>query len=244
MPEENIEEAAVEIEESRVSKTIEKKIEQEKEILESKAAISLPMTGATEAWMDDDDNFGGFSSSDDDQGDEDKMPEENIEKIEAEKEVLKSKVALSLPMTGATEAWMDEDDKFDGFSSSDDDQVNEDEMLKAMPEENVKKEAAVEIEESAEILKSKAAISLPMTGATEAWMDDDENFGGFSSSDDDQVAEDEIANKMSEEKIKQEAAVEVEESAEIKAIAEKIEPEKEDDDNFDGFSSSDDDQIA
>merc|ERR1719348_2022805 len=138
MPEENIEEAAVEIEESRVSKTIEKKIEQEKEILESKAAISLPMTGATEAWMDDDDNFGGFSSSDDDQGDEDKMPEENIEQIEAEKEVLKSKVALSLPMTGATEAWMDEDDKFGGFSSSDDDQVAEDEIANKMSEEKNK----------------------------------------------------------------------------------------------------------
>merc|ERR1712111_225286 len=78
-----------------------------------------------------------------------------------------------------------------------------------------------------EILKSKATISLPMTGATEAWMDDDNNFGGFSSSDDDQVAEDEIPNKISKEKIKQEAAVEEEESAEIKAIAEKTEPEKE-----------------
>merc|ERR1712111_20348 len=87
------------------------------------------------------------------------------------------------------------------------------------------KAIAEKIEPEKEVLESKATISLPMTGATEAWMDDDNNFGGFSSSDDDQVAEDEIPNKISKEKIKQEA--EVEESAEIKANAEKTEPEKE-----------------
>merc|ERR1712029_1233745 len=169
----------------------------EEEVLESKAAISLPMTGATEAWMDDDDNFGGFSSSDEDQVNENKMPkampETNIKeeaaveleksaeimatdkKIELEKEVVESKEAISLPMTGATEAWMDDDDNFDGFSSSDDDQVDEDKIANKISEEM---KAIAE----KEILKSKAAISLPMTGATEAWMDDDDNFGGFSSS--------------------------------------------------------------
>merc|ERR1719481_919137 len=110
-------------------------------------------------------------------------------------------------MIGATEAWMDDDDNFGGFSSSDDDQVDEDKITNTIQEEQIKEKATVEIEDSAEmkaiaekeILKSKAAISLPMTGATEAWMDDDDNFGGFSSSDDDQIAEDEIANKISEE---------------------------------------------
>merc|ERR1711915_895877 len=94
------------------------------------------------------------------------------------------------------------DDKLGGFSSSDDEITTEDQNIKyeitdTKPEEKVKKEAAVEPEGTAEIkaceeknepekevLKSKAAISLPMTGATEAWMDDDDNFGGFSSSDD------------------------------------------------------------
>merc|ERR1712029_1220000 len=135
-----------------------------------------------------------------------------------EKEILKSKAAISLPMTGATEAWMDDDDNFGGFSSSDEDQVNENKMPKAVPETNIKEEAAVEIEESEEIkatdkkielekevLESKAAISLPMIGATEAWMDDNDNFGGFSSSDDDPINEDEIPNTMpkmpSDEKI-------------------------------------------
>merc|ERR1712058_216484 len=115
------------------------------------------------------------------------------EKNEPEKEVLKSKAAISLPMTVATEAWMDDDDNFGGFSSSDDEITPEDENIKdEIPdtklEEKVKEEARVEPEatteikacEEKEVLKSKAAISLPMTGATEAWMDDDDNFGGFS----------------------------------------------------------------
>merc|ERR1711973_969550 len=209
MPEEKIkQEAAVEVEESTEIKAIDEKLEPEKELLKSKAVISLPMTGATEAWMDDDDNFGGFSSLDDDQVAKDEvantMSEEKIKQeaaveveesveikaideiIEQEKEVLERKEAISLPMTGATEAWMDDDDNFGGFSSSNDDPVNEEEMPKAMQETNIKEEAAVEIEESAEIkatdekiepekevLESKAAISLPMTGATEAWMEVD-----------------------------------------------------------------------
>ena len=143
---------------------------------------------------------------------------------------------------------MDDDENFGCLSSSDDDQDNEDEMPKTMPEENIKEEAAVEIEENREIktidtkiepekevLKIKAAISLPMTGATEAWMDDDDNFGGFSSSDDDQVDEHKVTNTMPEEqikekayampetKIKEESLVEKEESEEIKAIDEEKE---------------------
>merc|ERR1711973_705909 len=98
-----------------------------------------------------------------------------------------------------------------------------------MPEEKMKVEAAVEVEESTEIKavdeknepekeESKAAISLPMTGATEAWMDDDENFGCFSSSDDNQDNEDEMPKTMPEENIKEEAAVEIKENREIKTI--------------------------
>merc|ERR1712058_146855 len=86
--------------------------------------------------------------------------------------------------------------------------------------------------EEKEVLKSKAAISLPMTGATEAWMDDDDNFGGFSSSDDEITPEDEnikyeIPDTKLEEKVKEEAAVEPEATAEIKTCEEKNEPEKE-----------------
>merc|ERR1711915_982599 len=137
-PEEKVKkEAAVEPEATAEIQACKEKNEPEKEVLKSKAAISLPMTGATEAWMDDDDNFGGFSSSDDEVTPEDQkiknitdtMPEEKVkedasvkpeataeikvceEKNEPEKEVLKSKIAISLPMTGATEAWMDDDDK-------------------------------------------------------------------------------------------------------------------------------------
>merc|ERR1712098_723639 len=150
------------------------------------------------------------------------------EKNEPEKEVLKSKAAISLPMTGATEAWMDDDDNFGGFSSSDDEIIPEDETKKddstvKIPEQKVKEGAAVEPEatkeieacEEKEVLKSKAAISLPMTGATDAWMDDDDNFGGFSSSDDeitpeDENIKDEITDTKPEEKVKEEAAVEPE----------------------------------
>merc|ERR1712121_463034 len=102
-------------------------------------------------------------------------------------------------------------------------------------EEKVKEEAAVEPEATAEIkaceeknepekevLKSKVAISLPMTGATETWMDDDDNFGGFSSSDDeitpeDQTKKDDSTVKIPEQKVKEEAAVEPEATTEFKA---------------------------
>merc|ERR1712130_237758 len=223
---------------------------EEKEVLKSKAAISLPMTGATETWMDDDDdNFGGFSSSDEEITPEDEnikdeipdtKPEEKVkeeaavepeasaeikaceEKNEPKKEIIKSKAAISLPMTGATEAWMEEeDDNFGGFSSSDDeitpeDQTKKDDSTVKIPEQKVKEEAAVEPEATAvikaceekEVLKSKAAISLPMTGATETWMDDDDNFGGFSSSDDEitpenQNIKDDIPDTKLEEKVKE-----------------------------------------
>merc|ERR1711872_651469 len=121
MPEERVkEEDAVGKEESKEIKAIDEKNEPEKEVLKSKAAISLPMIGATEAWMDDNDNFGGFSSSDDDPINEDEIPNTmpkmlSDEKIELEKEVIERKAAISLPMTGATEVWMDDDDKFGGF---------------------------------------------------------------------------------------------------------------------------------
>merc|ERR1719282_1223092 len=112
-------------------------------------------------------------------------------------------------MIGATEAWMDDDDNFGGFSSSDDDQVDEDKITNTIQEEQIKEKATVEIEDGAEmkaiaekeILKSKAAISLPMTGATEAWMDDDDNFGGFSSSDDEDTPEDQTKKDDSTVKI-------------------------------------------
>ena len=229
---------AVEIKEIAEIKSIDENTEPEKEVLESKASISLPMKGATEAWMDDDDNFGGFSSSDDDQVNEDEiantMPEERVkeedavgkeeskeikaidEKNELKKEVLKSKAAISLPMIGATEAWMDDNDNFGGFSSSDDDPINEDEIPNTMPEMPIDEK----IESEKEVIEHKAAISLPMTGATEVWMDDDDKFGGFSSSDDDQVNKDEMPKAMPEENI-EEAAVEIKESRVSKTIEKK-----------------------
>merc|ERR1712064_190570 len=160
-----------------------------------------------------------------------------------EKEVLKSKAAISLPMTGATETWMDDDDNFGGFSSSDDEitpknqnindeipdtkqeaKVKEDPSTDEIPEQKVREETAVEPEATKackeknepekDVFKSKAAISLPMTGATEAWMEDDDNFGRFSSSDDEITPEDQsiknITNTIPEEKVNEEAAVEPE----------------------------------
>merc|ERR1712233_276463 len=127
---------------------------------------------------EDDDNFGGFSSSDDeitpdDQTKKDdstvKTPEQKVKEEAAvepeatavikaceEKEVLKSKTAISLPMTGATETWMDDDGNFGGFSSSDDEITPEnqnikDELIDIKPEEKVKEEAAVPFGATAEI---------------------------------------------------------------------------------------------
>merc|ERR1719312_2042427 len=126
-------------------------------------------------------------------------------------------------MTGSTGAWMNDDDDFGCFSSSDDEitpenqnKINVEEEAAVEPETTVKTKTSDEkIEPKKEILKSKAAISLPMTGATEAWMDDDDNFGGFSSSDDeitpeDENIKDEITETKPEEKVKEEASVEPE----------------------------------
>merc|ERR1712038_2040751 len=111
------------------------------------------------------------------------------------------------------EAWMDDDDNFGGFSSSEDENIK-DEIIDTKPEEKVKEEAAVEPCEEKNEPEKEAAIGLPMTGATEAWMDDDDNFGGFSSS------KDEITYTIP-------ATVEPETTVETKASEEKIEPEKE-----------------
>merc|ERR1711915_802237 len=208
------EEAALEPETTVETKASEEKIEPEKEVLKSKAAISLPMTGATEAWMDDDDNFGGFSSSDDEVTPEDqtkkddsadKIPEQKVrEETAVESEATaekKDEITYTIPAT-------------------------------VEPETTVETKASEEkIEPEKEVLKSKAAISLPMTGATEAWMDDDDNFGDFSTSDEEITPEDQkiknMTDTMPEEKVKEEAAVEPEATAEIKVCEEKNEPEKE-----------------
>jgi len=126
--------------------------------------------------MDDDDNFGGFSSSDDDPVKEDEMPkampEEKIKKkvaveikksaetidenLELVKEVLESKAAISLPMTGATEAWMEEDL---GNIESDED----------ISEQNY---SSMELRRRIEAIENKENQSLQLLNISENWMDD------------------------------------------------------------------------
>merc|ERR1719232_691150 len=101
-------------------------------------------------------------------------------KMIREKEV-DNKTNISLPMTEASNAWM-EDFEAPGFESDEEETINENKKDKndAFESPNIesnKKEATRELVTTAEIeqkkvLETKTNILLPMTEASDAWMDD------------------------------------------------------------------------
>merc|ERR1719270_2485072 len=77
---------------------------------ECKAMINLPMTEASDAWMDDFEP--PASDSDDEQEKEEQLEEEekvlDIQNIESTKPASESTANINLPMTEASDAWMDD----------------------------------------------------------------------------------------------------------------------------------------
>merc|ERR1719232_840514 len=164
------------------------KMIKEKEV-DNKTNISLPMTEASNAWMEDFE-APGFESDEEETIDENKKDQNdafespNIESNKKEatrelvttaeveqKKALETKTNILLPMTEASDAWMD-DFEAPEFESDEDELV---EAKKTERENDKSNEEIVQIEETKDkqfLDNKKENISLPMVGASDAWMDD------------------------------------------------------------------------
>merc|ERR1711953_805620 len=100
----------------------------------------------------------------DDEDEDEKVKEEEPVKVEE----IKKPSGISLPMTEASDDWMD-----DSVGLTMDEEDEEEEDVKV--EEPVKVEELVKVEEPVKVeeIKKPSGISLPMTEASDDWMDDD-----------------------------------------------------------------------
>merc|ERR1712110_129480 len=102
---------------------------------------------------------------------EEKTKEEEAKPSDAtEKEIPSSEPqkVISLPMTGASDAWMDDGDTV-GFIEDDEDELGKEPQQEAKP--------TVEIEKEIPSSEPQKTIGLPMTDASDAWMDDGDTVG-------------------------------------------------------------------
>merc|ERR1711862_154925 len=93
----------------------------EKIVAQKKSSLGLPMNEASDAWMDDVGDGGGF----DDSEEENLEIEEPKEKITetTEKIVAEKKSSLGLPMNEASDAWMDDLGDEGGFDDSEEENL-------------------------------------------------------------------------------------------------------------------------
>merc|ERR1711976_586791 len=156
--------------------------------VEKNSSIGLPMTEASDAWLDYLEGGIGFDDSDEEKD----VPDDNLSK---DKTSLATEVksTIGLPMTDASEAWMD--DLGDGFDFEDSDNENGEQKLN-----NISKDAAqidskiekddfvetaqesddsfIKVEESTTIQKQEntsasKSFGLPMSDTTDEWMTED-----------------------------------------------------------------------
>merc|ERR1712029_911896 len=123
----------------------------------------MGMTEASDAWMDD---FEPPASDSDDEQEQDEQMEEkatgfDIQKTEGTKQETQSKANINLPMTGSSDAWMD------NFETPTFESDSETENEPETKEEHKKFENIIP-----KVTENKTNISLPMTEASEAWMDE------------------------------------------------------------------------
>merc|ERR1712227_730497 len=162
------------------------KTESTKPASEYIANIQLPMTEASDAWMDD------FVAppSDDEQEKEEHLEEKEkvleLQKAESTKPASENKANISLPMTEASDAWMDD---FEAPVFDSDDEQEKDNQL----QEKEKVFDTKMTESTKPETESKANISLLMTEASDAWMDDFE--APAFDSDDEQEKEEQLEAK-------------------------------------------------
>ena len=146
----------------------------------------LPMTEASDSWMDDDVG-GGFSMEDEEDAEEppESKPEEKKEEKPVEANPPNTSAGFKpLPMTEASDAWMNDDDV--GFSME-----YEDEGESVQEKEEKEKPIAANAPNT-----SKGFKPLPMTDASDSWMDDD--VGGFYIEDEEEDEKKEKIKKVEE----------------------------------------------
>merc|ERR1712029_1117399 len=122
------------------------KTESAKPASECQANINLPMTEASDAWMDD---FEPASSDSDEEQEKEEHLEEkekvlDIQKTESSKPASENKANINLPMTEASDAWMDdfEAPAFDSDDEQEKEQLQEKEnVLDTQVTESTKPEA-------------------------------------------------------------------------------------------------------
>ena len=136
------------------------------------SGISLPMNGSSDDWMDDD---VGFTMEDEEEEKDEKEDTKAEESVQTEKAntvpVETSKASgISLPMNGSSDDWMDDDVGF----TMEDEEEEKDEKEDTKAEESVQTERA---NNTVPVETPKASgISLPMSGSSDDWMDDDVGF--------------------------------------------------------------------
>merc|ERR1712110_120161 len=182
--------------------------------IDNKSSIGLPMTEASDTWMDDLEEGGGFDDSDDDVS-----SKENVI-LEKEEKSVKDKSSIGLPMTEASDAWMDDVGDGGGFDDSEeeiDDKIDKNEkpkdaeIIEKHDSENIAEETdACPVNEEGIVLEAEtivtveknSSIGLPMTQASDAWMDDLEGGDGFDDSDEDVTPSENVITEKEEKSVK------------------------------------------
>ena len=145
--------------------------------------ILLPMEGSSDNWMDDD---VGFIMEDEDN---DSMDKKSLKTEEANTVAVETPKpsGISLPMNGSSDDWMDDDVGF----TMEDEEEEKDEKEDTKAEESAQTEKANTV--SVETPKA-SGISLPMSGSSDDWMDDDVEFTMEGEDDDEVQSTNEPAN--------------------------------------------------
>merc|ERR1712066_278472 len=164
--------------------------EPEKSTVETKpSTIGLPMTEASDAWMDQEETIGMIESDEDEEEKEEEQPE--IPVTELEKSTVEAKPStIALPMTEASDAWMDQDETIEMIESDEDEEQEE--------EEKEQPETPVTEPEKSTVDTKLSTIALPMTEASDAWMDQGETIEMIESDEDEEEKEEEKEKDQSE----------------------------------------------
>merc|ERR1712066_800349 len=161
--------------------------EPEKSTVDTKPpTIALPMTEASDAWMDQDETIEMIESDEDEEQEEKEKEKEQPEtpKTEPEKLTVETKPStIALPMTEASDAWMDQEETIEMIESDEDEEQEEEEKEKDQPETPVTEP------EKSTVDTKPPTIALPMTEASDAWMDQEETIGMIESDEDEEKPE-------------------------------------------------------
>merc|ERR1712066_250997 len=166
--------------------------EPEKSTVETKpSTIGLPMTEASDAWMDQEETIGMIESDEDEEQEEEEKEQPETPVTEPEKSTVDIKLSnIGLPMTEASDAWMDQDETIEMIESDEDEEQEE--------KEKEQPETPVTEPEKSTVDTKLSTIALPMTEASDAWMDQGETIEMIESDEDEEEKEEEKEKDQSE----------------------------------------------